>query len=164
MTRTLGPQFTYPTDLESTGRAENLPFHQVYRLHGTRNIDSLFPGGVVTAPSPWPSIGRTKGRPLYDHDAVTAALMKAPELEELDPRMLHANQSGITRAGVDYYMTPQYRQTGETFADKNNVGNAYPVVYSDLRGRNVILSGHHRATAALLLGVPHIARRIRGSI
>jgi hypothetical protein len=60
----------------------------------------------------------------------------------------------VTRSGVEYYSGQEYDRTGETFADNEKAGNRFPVVYSRNDGTNIILSGHHRATAALLQGRP----------
>lgn len=157
----LGPQFEYPIiDNPVTWRS---PF--THRLYGTGDSSLLFPGGVPTAPIPWDSGPRFKKHPSYDKEAVTEMLIRPPVLEEMDPRNLHGSQPSITQPGVNYYLEDEnYWKTGETYADKNNVGNKYPVVYSDARGRNIILSGHHRATASLLRGTPLITRRVRGRI
>jgi hypothetical protein len=72
-------------------------------------------------------------------------------MRELDPRDLHATQGTVTRPGVNYYMGNEYQETGRTYADMHQAGNRYPVVYTR-GGQNKLLSGHHRATAALLRG------------
>ena len=72
-------------------------------------------------------------------------------MREVDPRHLHSTQTNITLPGVNYYMGDEYRQTGRTFADMDKAGNRFPVVYTR-EGQNKLLSGHHRATAALLRG------------
>ena len=146
-----GPQrFQYPEDLE---QAKGGAFELVHRLHGSGDADILFKGHDKTMTA-WPSAGRTKANPRgYDPNLVHAAL-KAPEqhMTEMDPRDLHATQPWVTRAGVNYYMGNEYRETGRTFADMADAGNRFPVVYRDQQGRNKLLSGHHRATAALTLG------------
>lgn len=146
-----GPQrFAYPADAEA---AKGTGFEQVHRLHGAGDTDALFKGAPKTV-APWPSAGRSKSNPRgYDPNLVQAAL-KAPEqhMTDLDPRNLHATQGWVTRPGVEYYKTSEYRETGRTFADQNQAGNRYPVVYRDSQGRNKLLSGHHRASAALLRG------------
>jgi hypothetical protein len=107
----------------------------------------------VTSTTPWPRVGRSKREPLYDRGRVQEALQDpSRHMREVDPRFLHANQPEVTRAGVQYYMRPEYHETGRTFADMHMAGNRYPFVYTKRSGENVILSGHHRATAALLHG------------
>lgn len=157
----LGPQFTYPTlDNPVTWRS---PLPQ--RLYGAGTSSALFRGGSPIVPAPWDRGPRFKKFPSYDAEAVTEMLKRPPVLEEMDPRNLHASQPSVTQPGVNYYLEDEnYWKTGETYADKNNVGNRYPVVYSDVRGRNIILSGHHRATAALLRGTPLVTRRVQGRI
>ena len=140
----------YPQNLDE---ARGTKHELVHRLHGSGNTDALFKGAPKTV-APWPSAGRTKANPRgYDPNLVQAAL-KAPEhhMTEMDPRHLHATQPWVTKAGVDYYMTSEYHETGKTFADQGDAGNRYPVVYQDTQGRNRLLSGHHRATAALHMG------------
>lgn len=146
-----GPQRSpYPaSDEEAKGGA----FEHVHKLYGAGDADALFKG-APKVPSAWPSAGKTKSNPRgYDPNLVSAAL-KAPEqhMTELDPRHLHATQPWVTKAGVEYYQGDTYRETGQTFADMADAGNRFPVVYRDTQGRNKVLSGHHRATAALLRG------------
>lgn len=133
------------------------------RAHGSGQIDALFPDGAPTTTAPWLSYNRRRG---YDQSAVTAALSRPPgtqDLQEYDPRTLKSSQPGVTRAGVAYYMGSQYETTGTTYADQGNVGNRHPVVYEREDGsERILLSGHHRATAALLKGQPLRARRVRG--
>ena len=145
-----GPQRSpYP----EPGAAQGTAFEGAHRLHGAGDTDALFKG-APKVPTAWPSAGKTKANPRgYDPNLVQAAL-KAPEqhMQAMDPRHLHATQPWVTRAGVEYYQGSEYRETGRTFADMSEAGNRYPVVYRDTQGRNKLLSGHHRATAALLRG------------
>jgi hypothetical protein len=132
-----------------------------HRIHGAGETQALFKNSLVTT-TPWPSAGRSKTGPAYDQGRVTAALSNpSSHMTEMDPRDLHANQSSVTREGVNYYMGDKYRQTGETFADMNQAGNRFPVVYSHASGVNRILSGHHRAAAALLRGEQFRAINVR---
>ena len=152
----VGPQrFQYPkTEEEATesGLTPVRAFAQVHQLHGVADPEALFKGHV-TSTTPWPRAGRSKHEPLYNREAVHAALRDPHQhIREVDPRFLHANQPEVTRAGVKHYMGDEYRQTGRTFADQHMAGNRWPFVYTTRRGMNVILSGHHRATAALLNG------------
>jgi hypothetical protein len=122
-------------------------------MYGAGDAAKMFQGAPKTL-SPWPSAGKTKANPRgYDPALVNKALSNpAPHMTEMDPRDLHATQPWVTKEGVDYYMGDQYHQTGRTFADQANEGNRFPVVYTDVQGRNKLLSGHHRATAAVLKG------------
>jgi hypothetical protein len=141
--------FEYP---KSEEEARGTPFEQTHALHGAGDPEALFRGAPKTV-APWPSAGRTKTGPGYDRAAVQAALQNPDHpVRHVDPRYLHASQPWVTRAGVDYYMTPEYERTGETFADQNDPGNQRPVVVRDVAGRNRLLSGHHRAVSALLKG------------
>lgn len=154
----MGPQFQYPEIGAITFRS---PI--AHRIYGAGTSSALFRGGSPIVPAPWQDRPRWKKYPTYDQEAVTEVLQRPPVLEEMDPRNLHASQPSVTLPGVNYYMDdPTYWKTGETYADRGNVGNRFPVVYSDVRGRNILLSGHHRATAALLRGEPLVARRVRG--
>ena len=125
-------------------------------------------GQAVTVPTPWPSAGRSKVHRDYDPEIVKTLLERAPEgLEDVDPRSLSASQPGITAAGVRHYASGVYEQTGELYADHGNAGNIYPVVYQRSRSgtdavESIILSGHHRAAAALVSGRPLRALVARG--
>ena len=124
-----------------------------HRVYGSGDVDTLFKGAPKTI-APWPTAGRTKADPRgYDPGRVQAAV-QSPEkhLRDMDPRNLHATQPWVTREGASYYSTDEYRRTGQTFRDMDQAGNRFPVVYTDTRGRNKLLSGHHRATAALIHG------------
>lgn len=152
--------FPYPQTLEEASRG--FDFARVHRAYGSNDPDTLF-GPAPTAVAPWPKAGRLKKGTQFDHDAIARVLQAPPSLTEFDPRHLHATQGSITRPGVDYYMNqPDYEQMGRTYADQGNVGNRFPVVYEDVQGRYNILSGHHRATAALLRGTPFMARHVLG--
>lgn len=134
---------------------------QLERFEDTygQGIESVFPEGTVGATTvPFPSASRRKGEPVFDPVPVRQALVEPVRLQNFDPRTLHATQSGVTREGVDYYLEDDrngYRATGRTFADQDQAGNRYPVIYRNPRSEQlVILSGHHRATAALVDGRP----------
>lgn len=123
-----------------------------------KGIDSLFSEGSVGVTTvPFQSASRRKDEPLYDRDAVARTLAAPVKLDRFDPRTLRATQPNVTREGVEYYLSDSetartYRATGRTFADQDQPGNRYPVIYEQPNGQLVILSGHHRATAALLEG------------
>jgi hypothetical protein len=57
-----------------------------------------------------------------------------------------------------------FHEQGTTYADHHDPGNADPVVLVRERdGAHLLLAGHHRATAALLRGVPLLARVVGGT-
>lgn len=117
-----------------------------------------------TRPTPWKEQGRSTTLQDYDHDKVKQMLQN-PEhpLEDVDPRNLRSSQGSVTREGVKHYMSSgDHAKTGKTFADQGNPGNAHPVVYEHENGDRVLLSGHHRATAALFEGRPLRAKVVRG--
>lgn len=139
-------------------------FSKTYAMHGSRDLDTISKNPAVAGTTPWPTAGKTKKGPAYDRDLVAQAIMNPPDPVRFDPRNLHSTQSGITRQGVDYYLNdPTYADTGTTFADAERPGNQHPIVYhSRTTQRNLILSGHHRAGAALLAGKPLEAIRVEG--
>lgn len=155
-------QFRYPESMsdESVPSGIREGFRRAHELYGTGDVDRLF-GGSPTTPAPWPRAPRRKSEPLFDQGRVTEELRRAPHLEDVDPRNLHASQPSVVRHHVDYYMGENYRTTGETSADQSNVGNQYPMVYENRRGQRILLAGHHRATRDLLLGQPLRARVVR---
>jgi hypothetical protein len=132
-------------------------------LWGANDPDALFTGHPVTIP-PFPRAGRRKDRYDYDREVVRRELLRVrePELQELDPRTLWRTQPGLQRAAVVFYFGSQYRLTGEPYADKVNIGNRYPLIYKRDDGTDMILSGHHRATAALLKAEFLRARVVEG--
>lgn len=140
---------------------------QFDRYHG-KGMESLFPEGSAPKTTiPFPAANRRKDRPGWDIDTVHAALREPRQTSHIDPRELHASQSSVTRPGVSHYMSGEYERSGRTYADQGDPGNARPIVYSRPRHpegpesdrEHVLLSGHHRATAALLKGeqLEHIA-------
>jgi len=140
-------------------------FSRVFAMYGSNDINQISDNDAVAAPISYPTASRTKKAPLYDKAAVREELTSprsAQTVASQDPRLLHASQPGITKAGVRHYMSDEYEQTGETYADKDNIGNQMPVVYNKSNGQNVLLSGHHRAQAALLQGRQFDARQVYG--
>jgi hypothetical protein len=143
-------------------------FHEgAGRLYGSGDIDQVFHGGDRSV-VPWRMAAKSKTMQDYDPDVVRGALSKPPVLTKVDPRDLTATQPMVTREGVDYYTSGRYEQTGETFADKGNLGNQWPVVYrrptmaDPSQHEDLLLSGHHRGVAALLQGKPLDARLVEG--
>lgn len=125
-------------------------------MHG-QGVESVFgEGSVGVTTIPFPQASRRKDEPLYDKAAVADILAQPIHLSSFDPRTLHASQRGVTREGVDYYVDPDgYKAVGLPFADQHEKGNQYPVIYRNPRTEQyVILSGHHRAVAALVTGRP----------
>jgi hypothetical protein len=146
-------------------------FHESASAHwGTNTMDNLFPEGRPITGVPFPAAGRSKTNDDYDRDLVQKTLSNpTPTTTPVDPRGLRATQPSITRPGVDYYMHDvNYQKTGEPYADKHNLGNQWPVVYRRPKAadpdtsEDVLLSGHHRATSALLRGEQLDARLIEG--
>jgi hypothetical protein len=144
------------------------PFHRPARLYGTgeAGIEKIF-GAAPTAPTPWQSVGKSKKYGLMhpdEREAVTSELRRQPpSLVEVDPRALLASQPSVVQHHLRYYMGRTFDLTGQTSADQGNVGNRFPVIlHRPSRNQNVILSGHHRATAALLKGMPLRALRVEG--
>jgi hypothetical protein len=138
------------------------------RHWGTNDIEAMFPDEAPRSVVPWPPAGRSKTHMDYDPDVVQKAVTSPPKLQDIDPRTLRSTQPMVTRQGVSYYMGDQYERTGETFADKTSLGNQFPTVYRRPRmadpteTEDVLLSGHHRATADLLKGRPTRGRLIEG--
>lgn len=128
---------------------------------GEKGMSSLFERENDTAPStgvPFPRQARTSNRLAYFNQEAINHGVSERHLSEIDPRSLMAGQSSITRAGTAYYMGDEYEKTGRTYAD-HGAGNAIPVIYESTHPHfgypeRTILSGHHRATAALLRGEP----------
>lgn len=146
-------------------------FFAAAQRHGAQGaVDRVFHDEAPITTVPWDQMGRRRDRGDYDRELVADELRKPASevsLSSVDPRNLHATQPMITRGGVSHYMGPEYAQTGRTFADHEMVGNVHPVVYRrpSLTGgepQNLILSGHHRAAAALLQGNQFHARVIEG--
>jgi len=111
-------------------------------------------GGLVSVP--WKSAGSLKSRKDYDPDLVNEAVRSRKSPEPVDPRTLRARQPHLRKDVIQHYMT-----SNEVFADQHQAGNRTPVVYvrhpdpgaPDWQvPDHMILSGHHRAAAALLRG------------
>ena len=105
------------------------------------------------------------GDGLRQRQGLIDAVLHAPPVRvEVDPRGLCATQGGLDRDGVVHYLGTVFREQGTTYADHNDPGNADPVVLVRERdGAHLLLAGHHRATAALLRGVPLLARLVGGA-
>lgn len=139
--------------VESVNREQLERFSDQYG----KGIESVFPEGSVGVTTiPLPAASRRKDEPLYDREIVAERLAQPVQLSNFDPRTLHASQRGVTREGVEYYVdNPNYASTGRTYADQDQPGNRYPVIYRNPTTKQlVVLSGHHRAVAALVAGRP----------
>lgn len=136
-----------------------------HRFAGVGDIDKLFKGHLIV-PAPFQRAGRSKLHEDYEVDKVHELIRRSPEgMQEIDPRYLLSTQPSVTRPGVNYYMGDEYQRTGRTYADQTHSGNVYPVVYERESERGIepmLLSGHHRATAALIKGEPLRALVVRG--
>ena len=128
----------------------SLSVSSIERSYGN-GIKGLFGNSETTAPVPWPSAPRKKGQKPIDRELIREALNN-PKIEAVDPRLLHATQPNIVKTHADYYMTDAYKKTGKTSADQANPTNAFPMIYINKDGKHIILSGHHRAAAALAKG------------
>jgi len=97
------------------------------------------------------------------HNAVRGLIRGEIHPEQIDPVHLHQTQSGILLPGVQHYVHhPDYWETGQTYADQGQVGNRVPIVYERTNPdhghrERFILSGHHRAAAAVGMGTPLLA-------
>lgn len=135
---------------------------------GEKGMSSLFDSESGTAPStvvPFPKQARTSNRLAYFNKEAINQGVSERYLAEIDPRSLMSGQPSITRAGMEYYMGDEYEKTGRTYAD-HGAGNVHPVIYESTHPHfgwpeRTILSGHHRATAALLRGSPLLAVHIK---
>jgi hypothetical protein len=124
---------------------------------------------TVTLPFPG-ARGRAALARTYDLDVVRSAMLDEHHpVTEVDPRRLSATQPSATTSGISHYLSPDYQRTGQTFADTiqglghHTAGNRIPVVYQTDDGReSVLMSGHHRAYAALLQGRPLMAKVVTG--
>lgn len=115
--------------------------------HYGKGVDALFKGAPVV-PAPFPRAGRRKDVSDYDPDIVGKAIREG-KTQEVDPRTLSASQPSVTLEGVRHYA----EERPGHFADGHKYGNEDPVVYQR-DDTNVLLSGTHRATAALVKGKP----------
>ena len=135
-------------------------FDLARRLYGVGSSEPLFKG-FPKVPAPWPGAGRLKKGSPYDLDLIHESLKGGPNMEQVDPRWLHSTQPSVLQEHVNYYLGRNYAQTGQTARDAHVNTNQVPRLYMRGDGRIDILSGHHRATAALLQGGQFHAHLIR---
>jgi hypothetical protein len=137
------------------------PFHQAHRMHG-KGVDAMFSGGKPLA-KPWTGnrVGGRRQELIQAH--IIGGMKGFAHPENVDPRWLHMSQDAVTSHIVRHYAeNPEYRETGMTHSDQGNVGNRIPLVYQRAEhGDRTILSGHHRAAAALAQGKPLRALVVR---
>lgn len=163
-------KFTRPRRLLRDPDAQMTPPPVVENAaYGANDISALFPEDGLRSTVPWPQAAKSKDFDGFNQRIVNKAVEQAdPALHPIDPRTLLATQPQITRSGVDYYLSGKYEETGKTFADATKGGNAAPTVYirpnavDPTKAEHVLLTGHHRAAAALLRGEPLQARIIEG--
>jgi len=135
-------------------------------------LDKLFPRDwdskepALMAITPWKMAGGRKNQKQYDQGLVKDALQNPDRYRvapmDLDDPNLRSTQPSVTRAGVQHYMSDDYRTHGTLYAQQENVGNQKPMVYHRDDGQSLLLSGHHRATAALLGDLPLGAIHVHG--
>lgn len=134
-------------------------------FYGKHDVDAVFHGNP-TAPVPLERASRKKKIQDYDKSIIHGLLRTPPgdDVEVVDPRELHnLNQPMVTRAGVQHYMqNDDWKHGGQTYADQDSPGNRFPIVYDREDGQRLLLSGRHRATAALLKGEGLPVRRVSG--
>ncbi|MEI6623050.1 MAG: hypothetical protein WCP28_14195 [Actinomycetes bacterium] len=86
-------------------------------------------------------------------------------LADIDPRILHASQWGLRHDALFHYLHRPYEATGELFDNSRDVCNDWPVVFGDVRSPlRMIWQGHHRSTAALIMGRSVRGRLVRGQL
>jgi hypothetical protein len=132
---------------------------------GANDIDRMFPEQNPRTMNPFPEPHRSQTRGDYDPARVKAVLMHPDRHEtvHVDPRSLQSAQAYLTRSGVKHYLGDEYERTGKTFADQHNAGNRMPVVYHrEDDNAHLLLSGNHRAAAALLQGRQFPVRLVSG--
>lgn len=116
--------------------------------------------------------GQSKAPPhtTYRQDLVSEAVRGivrgSIHPEEIDPVHLQQTQSGVKREGVRHYVhNMDYWRGGKPFADQNQAGNRIPIIYERTHSQGhrerFILSGHHRAAAAVAMGVPLMAHVVQ---
>lgn len=131
-------------------------------VYGSNDIEKLFNGNGQTG-APWEPAGQSKSKMTYDKDLVARSITHPNEfpVEEHDPRTFRSTQPNVTREGVSHYLEGREGTYGETQGD-HRLGNDLPRVYNREDGQKLLLTGHHRAAAALIKGTPLKAVTING--
>lgn len=125
-------------------------------LYGKKNLDALGTGPSPLVP--FPPAGQRKDKHPYDESLVHEAIRSGQKAEPMDPRRLKSTQPSLDRAGVRHYMENPH---GPLYNEGTDPGNKTPIVYHR-NGNPILLSGHHRATAALLQGEQFHAIQVHG--
>lgn len=152
-----------------TSRDEEFHNSRSAHLFGAGEAALAHKGPTMGAPFSKARGAGALGR-AYDMDRVRAAAVdRNHPVTEVDPRGLSQTQPSVMPDAVRHYMSPDYHETGETYADRNGklghhtAGNRVPLIYETEDGKErVIMAGHHRATAALLSGQMLAAKVVRG--
>ena len=117
-----------------------------------QGVEVMFPNGALTVPAPFPSVGKHKKLKPYVQSIVDDGL-KSGTTTKIDPRTLHTMQPGVTRDGVGHYIDST---DGALFDQTASATNDQPLVYirdeGNGRERAILLTGNHRAAAALAKG------------
>jgi hypothetical protein len=115
-----------------------------------RPFDEMFPpdAGPVR-PVPFNRAPRSKKLMPHQSELVEEAI-ELGRTQLVDPRVLLATQTGVTRPGVRFYLGERFARTGDTYQADRDPGNRLPLVYIRDGTDAMILAGHHRATAALI--------------
>ena len=126
-----------------------------------KGVKSVFPDGASdVAPVPFQAAATVDGEDLIDQAVVDNYLSQPVRLSNFDPRSLYATEPTVTRQGVEHYLEKSggrprdsYAMTGALYGDADEAGNQHPVIYRNPQTEElVIVSGHHRAAAALVEG------------
>lgn len=152
---------------ESSWEAEGRS--RIRSLYGSKDIHAVFPeGSAPKAVVPWPTASRLKGDAPANKDPRVHHELAQSRTVMVDPRILSATQPQITHGGLAHYMGEggrHYDEGGPTYADQHDPGNHFPIVRTrKSRSPNQptyvheMLSGHHRALRATLMGQQFEAR------
>lgn len=129
--------------------SKQISWYSVHKAHGCGSVDAFF-GEEDRIACPWPQVPVGEMDPKLS--GTPYVMSSPPALAALDPRELWATQPWLLRHHVEYYTSGIWERTGETSADMDDDTNRFPIVLHDSQGRPVILTGHHRAAAALIEG------------
>lgn len=119
---------------------------------------------------PTTSVPYAQGKANVDWDRTekhnTVPAVEVP-VEQLTT--IKASQPGIQHGALRHYLSQEQfggpEKSKDVFAKNDGVSNNHPVFFENQdTGERVILSGHHRTTAALISGSPIRARVVRGYV
>lgn len=134
--------------------------HRPETLWGCDDLGTVFGPTAEKTTCPWPRARRGRGALFSAHECTNERLIGLAVLDEVDPRIVHATQPYVLRHHAAYYLSGQWELSGITSADRAQPTNRFPLVADDGRGGLVLLSGHHRALAALVRGRKLLCRRL----